>query len=374
MGQTLATKHDAGHLERAMQLALEARGRTSPNPLVGCVIVKNGETIGEGFHEALGEPHAERAALAACVEDPRGATMYVTLEPCCHSGRTPPCTDAIVEAGISRVVIGSDDPTTKAAGRGPGILRDEGIRVDFAEEDVARAARLLNQPFRKHSRTGRPHVVLKSAMSLDGRVATGTGDSKWISGEFSRARAHRWRGESDAVAVGIGTALADDPELTARVEGVFRQPRRIVFDSEGRLPLGSKLVASADEIPLTVVCSRAASRRAIEALGSAGAEVIVVAGGDPGKRVAAALDELGARDIQSILLEGGPQLAGSFLDSGEVDEMRVFVAPIVLGGREAKPAIEGEGAAMIAKAPRAITTEVEQIGDDVLISSRMKEW
>ena len=374
MSQTLATQHDSRHLERAMHLAIEARGRTSPNPLVGCVIVKNGETIGEGFHAALGEPHAERAALAACAEDPRGATMYVTLEPCCHTGRTPPCTDAIMEAGIARVVIASDDPTTKAAGRGPGILRDEGIKVDFAEEDVAHAARMLNQPFRKHARTGRPHVVLKSAMSLDGRVATGTGDSKWISGEFSRARGHRWRGESDAVAVGIGTALADDPELTARVEGVFRQPRRIVFDSEGRLPLGSKLVAAADEVPLTVVCSRAAPRRAIEALGAAGAEVIVVAGGDPAQRVASALDELGSRDIQSILLEGGPRLAGSFLDSGEVDEMRVFVAPIVLGGREAKPAIEGEGAAMIARAPRAISTEVEQIGDDVLIATRLKEW
>jgi diaminohydroxyphosphoribosylaminopyrimidine deaminase/5-amino-6-(5-phosphoribosylamino)uracil reductase len=313
-------------------------------------------------------------ALRAAGERARGATMYVTLEPCCHTGRTPPCTDAIVEAGIARVVIGSDDPSAKAAGRGPGILRDEGIRVDFAEEEVARVARLLNQPFRKHSRTGRPHVLLKTAMSLDGRVATGTGDSKWISGEFSRARAHRWRGESDAVAVGIGTALADDPELTARVEGVFRQPRRIVFDSEGRLPPSSKLMRSAGETPVIVICSRAAPRRAIESFAAAGAEVIVIAGGNPAQRVAGALDELGAREIQSILLEGGPQLAGSFLDAGEVDEMRVFIAPIVLGGREAKPAIEGEGAAMIARAPRAISTEVEQIGDDVLISSRLKEW
>src|SRR3712207_3947496 len=164
--------------------------------------------------------------MAACEEDPAGATLYVSLEPCCHHGRTPPCTEAIVEAGISRVVIASDDPTEKAAGRGPGILRDEGVQVEVHNGEVGSAARLLNQPFRKHARTGRPHVTLKSAMTLDGKVATRTGDSQWISGPSSRARAHRWRAESDAVAVGIGTALNDDPQLTARVEGIARQPRR----------------------------------------------------------------------------------------------------------------------------------------------------
>src|SRR5207247_3203581 len=171
------------------------------------------------YHEAAGEPHAERVALASCSGDPAGATMYVSLEPCAHHGRTPPCTDAIVEAKIARVVVGSDDPTAKAAGRGLGILRDEGIQVDIAGGEVAEVARLLNQPFRKHARTGRPLVLLKYAMTLDGKVATRTGDSKWISNEMSRARAHRWRGESDAVAVGIGTALADDPLLTARKIG-----------------------------------------------------------------------------------------------------------------------------------------------------------
>src|ERR671920_2262567 len=227
---------------RALDLAAEARGKTSPNPLVGAVVVKDGRTIGEGYHHRAGDPHAERMALASCSEDPAGATMYVTLEPCCHHGRTPPCTEAIVEAGIKRVVIASDDPTAKAAGRGLGILRDEGIRVDHVDGEVEEAARLLNQPFRKHARTGRPLVIFKSAMTLDGKVATVTGDSQWISGESSRARAHRWRAESDAVAVGIGTALADDPRLTARVEGVARQPRRVVFDSEARLPLDSQLV------------------------------------------------------------------------------------------------------------------------------------
>ena len=207
------------HLRRALDLARLGRGRVSPNPLVGAVLERDGRVIGEGYHAELGGLHAERAALADCArrdEDPRGATMYVTLEPCAHQGRQPPCTEAIVESGVGRVVIASEDPTEKAAGRGPGILRDAGVEVVWAEGEVAAAARLLNQPFRKHSRTGRPHVVLKMAQSLDGRVATAHGESKWISGEASRALVHEWRGESDAIAAGIGTALADDPLLTAR--------------------------------------------------------------------------------------------------------------------------------------------------------------
>src|ERR671928_760898 len=195
MAQTLGRERDARHLNRAIQLAAEARGMTSPNPLVGAVVVKSGRVIGEGFHAAAGNPHAEREALAACSEDPAGATLYVSLEPCCHHGRTPPCTDAIVEAGIARVVVASDDPTDKANGRGLGILRDEGVAVDVVNGEIAAAARMLNQPFRKHARTGRPLVILKAAMTLDGKVATSTGDSRWISGEASRARAHRWRAE-----------------------------------------------------------------------------------------------------------------------------------------------------------------------------------
>ncbi len=195
------------------------RGKVSPNPLVGAVVAGDGETIGEGFHAELGGVHAEVAALEDCRRrggDPAGATMYVTLEPCAHQGRQPPCTDAIVAAGIARVVIGSDDPSEKASGRGPGILRDEGIEVAFAEGAEAAAARLLNQAFRKHARTGRPLVTFKLALTLDGRVATASGESRWISGESSRDLVHRWRAEADAIAVGIGTALADDPLLTAR--------------------------------------------------------------------------------------------------------------------------------------------------------------
>ena len=347
---------------------------TSPNPLVGAVVVKSGRVIGEGFHGAAGGPHAEREALEACSEDPRGATMYVSLEPCAHHGRTPPCTEAIVAAGIARVVVGSDDPTEKANGRGLGILRDEGIAVDVSGGEVAADARLINQPFRKHARTGRPLVVMKCAMTLDGKVATSSGDSRWISGEESRARAHRWRAELDAVAIGIGTALADDPLLTARVEAVARQPRRVVFDSEARLPLDSQLVRTATEVPLTVVCGRAAPRRAVEGLRAAGAEVLVVSGPNESARVAAALDELGAAGVQSLLLEGGPHLAGAFLDVGEIDVVHAFVAPLIAGGRNARSPLDGEGIERIAGARRALSTEVERIGDDVLVSARFTEW
>src|SRR5829696_2183047 len=369
------TGTDQVHLRRALELAEGGRGMVSPNPLVGAVIVRDGQVLGEGFHAELGGPHAERAAIANCgLQDLGGATLYVSLEPCCHTGRTPPCTDAIIEAGIARVVIASDDPTEKAAGRGPGILRDEGIEVVLADGDSAVAARRLNQPFRKHARTGRPWVLFKSAMTLDGKVATRTGDSKWISGEDSRRLSHHWRAEVDAVAVGIGTALTDDPQLTARIEGEHRQPRRIVFDSEARLPLDSQLVKGAAEVPLTVVVTRAAHRTAVDALEIAGAEIVVATGANEPDRVRNALVQLGALGITAILLEGGPHLAGAFLDAGEADEIRLFLAPVVLGGSHARDPLEGEGVERIAEATRALTLECERVADDVLISARMKEW
>ncbi len=216
---TQVTDGDRTHLRRAFELAANGHGRVSPNPVVGAVVVRDSQTIGEGWHAELGGLHAEVAALADSRDrghDPRGATLYVSLEPCAHSGRQPPCTDAILAAGISRVVAGCDDPSAKASGRGPGILRDEGVDFAYAEGAEAAAARLLVQPFRKHARTARPLVTLKSAISLDGFTATSTGDSKWISGPESRALVHRWRAQSDAIAVGIETALSDDPLLTAR--------------------------------------------------------------------------------------------------------------------------------------------------------------
>jgi diaminohydroxyphosphoribosylaminopyrimidine deaminase/5-amino-6-(5-phosphoribosylamino)uracil reductase len=371
------TDTDTRHLERAIELARRGDGHVSPNPLVGAVLADGEETIGEGFHGKLGGAHAEVEAIrSAAGRDLSRATLYVSLEPCCHFGRTPPCTDAIREARIPRVVIASDDPSGHASGRGLGILRDDGVEVVIADGEIASRARLLNQPFRKHARTGRPWVLFKSAMSLDGKVATRKGDSKWISSATSRELAHHWRAASDAVAVGIGTAVADDPLLTARIDGLAtaRQPRRVVFDSLARLPLQSKLIADARTIPLTVVVSRAAPHSATDVLESHGAQVIVAIGENEPARVRSALDQLGADGIGSILLEGGPHLAGNFLDAGEVDEMRLFLAPIVLGGRTARDPLEGEGVDAIADAWRALTLDCERIGGDLLVSARIKEW
>lgn len=371
----LRTETDRLHLSRALELAANGAGRVSPNPLVGAVIVRDGEVLGEGWHTAFGAPHAEVEAInAAGGADLTGATLYVSLEPCCHTGKQPPCTEAIIAAGIKRVVVASDDPTEKASGRGLGILRDEGIEVDVADGEIAARARLLNQPFRKLARTGRPWVLFKSAMTLDGKVATRAGDSKWISGEQSRRLSHCWRARLDAVVVGIGTALADDPQLTARIDGVERQPRRVVFDATARLPLDSQLVRDAPAIPLTVVVSRAAPRSATDALETHGAEVIVATGEHDQARVVSALDQLGASGISAILLEGGPRLAGAFFDAGEIDELRLFLAPLVLGSRGARDPLEGEGAESISEALRALTLECEHVGEDVLVSARLREW
>jgi diaminohydroxyphosphoribosylaminopyrimidine deaminase/5-amino-6-(5-phosphoribosylamino)uracil reductase len=364
-------------LARAVDLAARGIGRVHPNPMVGAVIARDGEVLGEGWHEDFGGPHAEVNAIAdAAGHDLSGATMYVSLEPCCHTGKTGPCTEAIIAAGLGRVVVGSDDPSTKASGRGLGILRDEGVEVVVADGELAERARLLNQRFRKHARTGRPWVLFKSAMTLDGKVATRGGDSQWISGEESRQLAHYWRASVDAVVVGIGTALADDPRLTARVPDVVRQPRRVVFDGMARLPLTSQLVREAADLPLTVVVSRAASRSAVDALEAHGVDVIVASGENEPARVRSALTQLGAYDppVTSVLLEGGPHLAGAFLDAGEIDQIRLFLAPLVLGGANARDPLEGEGVERIADAVRALTLEVERVGDDVLVMARLKEW
>lgn len=365
---TSLTISDRTHLQRALELAEHGRGRVSPNPLVGAVVVREGEVVGEGFHAELGGLHAERAALEDCRrrgEDPAQATMYVTLEPCAHQGRQPPCVEAILEAGIARVVIASDDPSEKAAGRGPGILRDGGVEVEYATGELATAARRLNQPFRKHARTGLPLVVLKMAISLDGHTATAPGESPWISGERSRALVHRWRAECDAIAVGIGTALADDPLLTARSDASGapfahiankkrtgsdpRQPTRVVFDRRARLPLNSQLLRTLDLSPVIVVASPEADGDRAQALRDAGAEVLVADGID------AALAELGRRDVTSLFLEGGRTLAAAFAAAGQVDEARVFVAPVLLsGGNRLDP--------------------VDPNADDQLVVTRFKEW
>jgi diaminohydroxyphosphoribosylaminopyrimidine deaminase/5-amino-6-(5-phosphoribosylamino)uracil reductase len=366
--QSTATDH--AHLRRALELAEGGRGRVSPNPLVGAVLVRDGQVIGEGFHAELGGLHAERAVLEDCRgrgEDPAGATMYVTLEPCAHHGRQPPCVDAILEAGVARVVIASEDPSEKASGRGPGILRDGGVEVEFAAGAEATAARQLNQPFRKHARTGLPLVTLKLAMSLDGRTATAPGESSWISGERSRALVHRWRAESDAITVGIGTVLADDPLLTARgIEGA-RQPLRVVFDRSARLPLDSQLMQTLDASPVVAVVSPDADPSRVATLREAGAEVVVAGGKTPGDCIHSVLSDLGRRDITSLLLEGGQTLASAFVDADELDEARSFIAPVLLGG--------GPSAAAAAPARRiALSRTVEEIDDDVLITARLREW
>jgi diaminohydroxyphosphoribosylaminopyrimidine deaminase/5-amino-6-(5-phosphoribosylamino)uracil reductase len=393
------TGTDQAHLRRALELAEGGRGRVSPNPLVGAVIVRDGNVVGEGFHAELGGLHAERAALEDCRqrgEDPRGATMYVTLEPCAHHGRQPPCTDAILEAAVSRVVIASDDPSEKAAGRGPGILRDGGVEVEFAIGEEATAARLLNQPFRKHARTGLPLVTLKLAMSLDGRTTTGPDDSPWISSEHSRELVHRWRAESDAIAIGIGTALADDPLLTARPQPsgalsashdhikrtgtVSRQPVRVVFDRRARLPLDSRLLQALDLSPVLVVVAPEVDASAMR---DAGAEILVADGID------SALADLGRRGITSLFLEGGRTLATAFQIADQIDEARTFVAPVLLGtdwragpvavGDPPPPAVAkassgvGPPTALPARAT-ALRSEVRTVGDDVLITARFKEW
>lgn len=375
----ISTDTDRLHLERAIELAERGAGAVKPNPVVGAVVARDGEILGEGWHQRYGGAHAEVNAIEACgLADLTEATIYVSLEPCCHEGKTPPCTDAILQAGIRRVVVASDDPTEKASGRGLGILRDEGVEVIVADGDVAAKARLLNQAFRKHARVGRPWVLFKSAMTLDGKVATRTGDSKWISGEASRDLAHRWRASVDAVVVGIGTALADDPQLTARPSGTpaepGAQPRRVVFDSLARIPPTSQLVTAAAEIPLSIVVSRAAARADTDALEAAGVQVLVATGENEPARVRSALDQLGALEVSSVLLEGGPHLAGAFLDAGEIDEVRLFLAPLLLGGSAARDPLEGEGVERISEAMRAQTMSCESIGEDLLISARLREW
>lgn len=373
------TDTDSAHLRRALELAERGRGAVSPNPLVGAVVVRDGEVIGEGHHAELGGLHAERAALEdarARGEDPAGATVFVTLEPCAHEGRQPPCTEALLEAGVARVVYASEDPTEKASGRGPGMLRDGGIEVELATGAEAAEARLQNQPFRKLARSGRPLLTYKAAMTLDGRVAAPGGDSRWISSVESRELVHRWRSECDAIAVGIGTVLADDPLLTARSEETAGgpQPTRVVFDSKARLPLESPLVGSIEQAPVIVVCGPEASSAARDALTSAGVEVIVAAGRERPVRLGAALDELGRREISDLLVEGGPTLAGALFDAGEIDRMRLFVAPVLVGAGDARALLEGEGARRIADGQRPLTISHRAIGEDLLIDARLREW
>lgn len=363
--------------QRAIQLAGRGVGWASPNPAVGAVLVKDGRTIGEGWHRKHGELHAEREALAdagARGNDPSGATAFVTLEPCAHTGSQPPCADGLIEAGVSEVVIAAEDPTEKTRGIGPGRLREAGVKVRWAEGPAADAARALIQDFRKRALTGKPLVTLKMAMSLDGKVATGTGDSKWISGEESRALVHRWRAEMDAVAVGSGTLRADDPKLTARGAGEqpVPQPARVVFDSGLATTPGAALFEDIAEAPVLIIAGPDPDRDRVNGLKAAGAEVIPVPGTDREARFGLALEALGERRIGSLLLEGGPKLAGTAITAGEVDRLEIFVAPVILGG--GRPATEGTGPELMEEATRLPELRIERVGQDVLMSSTIRSW
>ncbi len=358
------TAHSGLWMRRALTLAEQGRGYVEPNPLVGAVVVRDGQIIGEGWHQRYGEAHAEVQALAVAGEAARGATLYVTLEPCCHHGKTPPCTDAILRTGIARVVAAMEDPFPQVAGKGAALLRAAGVAVDFGVCEAE--ARRLNAPYLMLLGQGRPYVHAKWAMTLDGKIATRTGDSQWISNEASRRLVHTLRGRMDAIVVGIGTALADDPQLTARPPGP-RQATRIVLDSRCRLPWTSYLVRTAQEIPTLVATTSAASSDAATQLQQQGCEVLRLPAAEEKPSVAALLAELGRRRFTNVLVEGGSALLGSFLDVGVLDEVHVFVAPVLVGGTSARTPVGGLGIAQLADALRLADWHVEKVEGDVYL-------
>lgn len=332
-------------MKRAIELAKQGVGWTAPNPLVGAVVVKNGRVIGEGYHRKYGELHAERNALAACSEDPAGATLYVTLEPCCHYGKTPPCTEIIIEKEIAKVVIGSRDPNPKVAGKGARILREHGIEV--VEDYMREACDALNPVFFHYITTKTPYVVLKFAMTLDGKIATRTGASKWITGEAARNHVHQLRGRYAGILAGIGTVLEDDPMLNCRIDGAH-QPLRIILDSHLRIPMGSRLVRSAKEYPLLIVCNESNRDREegtsrIQKLEEAGAKVWTLPekNGHPDLNVL--MQRLGEEKIDSVLIEGGGTVNEAALKAHIVHHVYAYIAPKIFGGEDAKTPVEGSG-------------------------------
>ncbi len=351
-------------MRRALDLAERGRGHVEPNPLVGAVIVRDGQIVGEGWHQQFGAAHAEVNALAQAGSAAPGATLYVTLEPCCHHGKTPPCTAAVIRAGITRVVAALEDPFPQVAGRGAALLRAAGIPVEFGVG--AAAARRQNAPYLKLLSTGRPYVHAKWAMSLDGKIATRTGDSKWISSEASRRRVHELRGRMDGILVGIGTALADDPLLTARPPGP-RTACRVILDSHARLAAVSQLVQTARQVP-TLIAVSAQAKNAPAALSAAGCEILAVPGDAEGRPdIMRLLDELGRRRWTNLLVEGGAAVLGSFFDRDAVDEIHAFVAPKLIGGAEAKSPIAGRGVDAIVQSAGWTTESIENLDGDAYL-------
>ena len=358
---------DTDYMRMALELAKRGMGWTSPNPMVGAVIVKDGRIIGQGWHARYGELHAERSALNSCTESPAGAHMYVTLEPCCHHGRQPPCTQAILQAGITRVVTGSNDPNPLVAGKGIDLLRRSGVAVEtgvLKEECDA-----LNQVFFHYIQTGRPYVVMKYAMTMDGKIATRTGASRWVTGEEARYRVHQDRHRYRSILAGVGTVLADDPLLTCRMDG-GRNPLRVICDTHLRTPLDSRIVATARQVPtiLATSCSQPERRAPYEA---AGCQVWVLPQRDGHVDLSALMEQLGAEQIDSVLLEGGGTLNWSALAQGIVQKVQAYVAPKLFGGQAAKSPVEGLGVETPAQAVQLVHTTVTPLGCDLLLESEV---
>ncbi len=357
------TGTDRAWMGQALDLAERGRGHVEPNPLVGAVVVRDGRLVGAGWHQRYGQAHAEVHALAAAGEAARGATLYVTLEPCCHHGKTPPCTDAVLRAGVRRVVAAMSDPFPAVAGKGTALLRAAGVEVEVGLCEAE--ARRLNAPYLTLLAAGRPYVHAKWAMTLDGKIATRSGASRWISNEESRRRVHQLRGRMDAILVGIGTALADDPQLTARPPGP-RSAVRVVLDSHGRLPPAGRLASSARQAPVLVATAAAAPEK-IEELRECGCEILALPGGDGRVDVAALLAEMGQRRCTNVLVEGGAGVLGSFRDAGAIDEVHVFIAPRLAGGKEALTPMAGRGVGQIAEALRLADWRFEDVAGDLYV-------
>ena len=358
-----STADDEKWMKRAIEIAWQGQGWVEPNPMVGCVIVRDGKLLGEGWHRRFGGNHAEVDALGNCNSDAAGATAFVTLEPCAHHGKTPPCVEALVSAGVSRVVIGLADPNPAVDHRGITALRGAGIKVDIGV--AAASASELVRPYRKLLRSGRPWVIAKWAMSLDGKIATSTGDSRWISGEQSRRVAHELRGRVDAIIVGRKTVDLDDPLLTARPPG-SRIATRIVLDSQCRTRLDSQLVKSISVAPLIVVTAPTADESRVSELQSIGAGVQLIEGNTPGDRVANLLDWLGQQEMTNVMVEGGGETLGAFFDSGNVDEIHAFIAPKIIGGAAQSP-VGGDGWETMNEVLKLESTRIQRLESDVYV-------
>lgn len=359
---------DEEYMREALRLAANARGRTSPNPLVGAVVVRDDRIVGAGWHRKAGTEHAEVHALRMAGELANGATLYVSLEPCSHQGRTGPCAAAVRDAGIRRVVVAMQDPNPKVAGQGIALLREAGIEVVCGVLEAE--ARRLNDFYLTWMEQGRPYVLLKTAMTLDGKIQTATGESQWITGEQARARVHAWRDVYDAILVGISTVLADDPSLTARLStGAGKNPARIILDSRARTPLTAKVVTDG-AAPTVIAVSETAPQERIEALERAGCEVLVC--GRTEIDIGELLELLARREIVSLFVEGGATVNASFLEGGLVDAVAAFIAPKLVGGETARTPIGGRGVPALADAVLLDDVTVEKVGEDVLLCGRVR--